>query len=61
MYIEEGQLLLYIYFYIFVKVEKRKNLLEAYGNIVFQYLTKITHDNYDMKELACELMNSKFS
>jgi hypothetical protein len=58
-YIEEGHLLLFIYFYLLGK-SNRKSLLEEYGNQVFKHLTDISHQNYEMKLLACELMESKF-
>lgn len=60
LYLKEGQFLLYIYFYL-IKKEAKKSLLEEYGNQLFSYLTKISHDNHQMKLLACELMLSKFT
>lgn len=52
VYLKEGQFLLYIYFYL-VKKEGKKSLLEEYGNQLFSYYCKISHENHEMKLLAC--------
>lgn len=52
--------MIYIYLYLVKKPDVRKSLLEEYGNQLFKYQTSISHQNYEMKLLACELMLTKF-
>lgn len=63
MYIDQGTLLIYIYFYLcFVeKDERQENIaaIEAYGRYIFNYFKTISQKSYDMKLLGCALLDSK--